>query len=142
MTDLDSKTRDVLLAVMPQLIDNIPFGMMIADQQGNILYFNSVADQFLGINRATHLREIPHLQLQKEIVRASISAGHGDAVSRPAESCVSWDRVVTNDNETRILALRTRMVRQRDRKYRVFFIDMPVNLSQQQAGPGYVPYRH
>jgi len=130
MTDLDSKTRDVLLAVMPQLIDNIPFGMMIADQQGNILYFNSVADQFLGINRATHLREIPHLQLQKEIVRASISAGHGDAVSRPAESCVSWDRVVTNDNETRILALRTRMVRQRDRKYRVFFIEDVTTLRQ------------
>ena len=130
MTDLDSKTRDVLLAVMPQLIDNIPFGMMIADQQGNILYFNSVADQFLGIDRATHLREIPHLQLQKEIVRASISAGHGDAVSRPAESCVSWDRVVTNDNETRILALRTRMVRQRDRKYRVFFIEDVTTLRQ------------
>jgi len=130
MTDLDSKTRDVLLAVMPQLIDNIPFGMMIADQQGNILYFNSVADQFLGINRATHLREIPHLQLQKGIVRASISAGHGDAVSRPAESCVSWDRVVTNDNETRILALRTRMVRQRDRKYRVFFIEDVTTLRQ------------
>ncbi|MGK9450699.1 sigma-54 interaction domain-containing protein [Acidithiobacillus caldus] len=130
MTDLDSKTRDVLLAVMPQLIDNIPFGMMIADQQGNILYFNSVADQFLGINRATHLREIPHLQLQKEIVRASISAGHGDAVSRPAESCVSWDRVVTNNNETRILALRTRMVRQRDRKYRVFFIEDVTTLRQ------------
>ena len=130
MTDLDSKTRDVLLAVMPQLIDNIPFGMMIADQQGNILYFNSVADQFLGINRATHLREIPHLQLQKEIVRASISAGHGDAVSRPAESCVSWDRVVTNNNETRILAMRTRMVRQRDRKYRVFFIEDVTTLRQ------------
>ena len=130
MTDLDSKTRDVLLAVMPQLIDNIPFGMMIADQQGNILYFNSVADQFLGIDRATHLREIPHLQLQKEIVRASISAGHGDAVSRPAESCVSWDRVVTNNNETRILAMRTRMVRQRDRKYRVFFIEDVTTLRQ------------
>jgi len=23
-----------------------------------------------------------------------------------------------------------------------FYQDMPVNLSQQQAGPGYVPYRH
>jgi len=130
MTDLDSKTRDILSAVMPQLIDNIPFGMMIADQQGNILYFNPVADQFLGIQQATQLREIPHLQLQKEIVRAAISAGHEDAVSRPAESCISWDRVVTHNNETRILAMRTRMVRQRDKKYRVFFIEDVTTLRQ------------
>ncbi|MEL5848123.1 MAG: sigma 54-interacting transcriptional regulator, partial [Candidatus Igneacidithiobacillus chanchocoensis] len=130
MTDLDSKTRDILSAVMPQLIDNIPFGMMIADQQGNILYFNPVADQFLGIQQATQLREIPHLQLQKEIVRAAISAGHEDAVSRPAESCISWDRVVTHNNETRILAMRTRMVRQREKKYRVFFIEDVTTLRQ------------
>ncbi|MEY2340534.1 hypothetical protein AB4090_00285 [Acidithiobacillus sp. IBUN Pt1247-S3] len=121
MTDLDSKAFEIVCAVMPQIMEGMTFGMMVADPQGKLLYHNPVADRFLGINSAAQLRDIPNLQLQKEIVRAAISAGHDDAVSRPAESCISWDRVVTVNNETRILALRTRMVRQRDKKYRVFF---------------------
>ncbi len=130
MTNLDSKALEVICAVMPQIMETMTFGMMVADSQGKLLYHNPVADRFLGIRSAEQLRDIPNLQLQKELVRAAISAGHDDAVSRPAESCISWDRVVTVNNETRILALRTRMIRQRDQKYRVFFIEDVTTLRQ------------
>ncbi len=130
MTHLDSKALEVICAVMPQIMETMTFGMMVADSQGKLLYHNPVADRFLGIRSAEQLRDIPNLQLQKELVRAAISAGHDDAVSRPAESCISWDRVVTVNNETRILALRTRMIRQRDQKYRVFFIEDVTTLRQ------------
>lgn len=130
MTDLDSKALEIVCTVMPQILESMTFGMMVADPQGKLLYHNPMADRFLGIHSAAQLRDIPNLQLQKEIVRAAISAGHEDAVSRPTENCISWDRVVTVDNETRILAIRTRMVRQRDQKYRVFFIEDVTTLRQ------------
>ncbi|WP_308388681.1 sigma 54-interacting transcriptional regulator [Acidithiobacillus sp. AMEEHan] len=130
MADLDDKALEIVCTVMPQILEGMTFGMMVADPQGKLLYHNPVADRFLGIQSVTQLRDIPNLQLQKEIVRAAISAGHDDAVSRPTENCISWDRVVTVDNETRILAIRTRMVRHRDKKYRVFFIEDVTTLRQ------------
>ncbi len=128
--EMDSKVQEILTAVMPQLLETMTFGMMVADVQGKLLYHNAVAKELLGFDHVTHLREITNLPLQKDMVRAAITAGHEDAVSRPTESCISWDRVISANNETRILAIRTRVVRQREQKYRIFFLEDVTTLRQ------------
>jgi len=123
MDTIDSQTLKVISAVIPQILEGMSFGLLVTDQQGKLLYHNPVADRYLGITAATHLRDIHALPLLKESVRAAISAGHEDAVSRPAGGCISWDSVVSVEGEKRILAIRNRVIPQLGTQFRVFFME-------------------
>ena len=124
MNSINTHALKAIGTVLPQLLEGMPFGLLVADQHGKLLYHNPLAERFLGITaRTTHLRDIHAVSLQKETVRAAISAGHEDAVSRPTTGCISWDSVVTVEGERRILAVRSRTVARDGGQYRLFFLE-------------------
>ena len=84
--------RDIGLILMRQLASGLAVPMLLADEHGDMLYFNEPAEVLLG-NRFDELGEMPLEQRRRIFAFRNSTASHCRTTSRRSSSpCASSDR--------------------------------------------------
>ncbi|KPK39698.1 MAG: hypothetical protein AMJ69_04870 [Gammaproteobacteria bacterium SG8_47] len=108
MADIDElvNTLEAVVAYMDE-------GVMIADQQGKVLYHNPAAGELLGAppnQPIAKLGQIGPLNLQRSLLRAALEAGEADAAGRPSGDFVRFQQMLNVNGETRMLEFHSGLV--------------------------------
>ena len=105
---------DQFVAALESILHHVEDGILIADDQQNLLYHNQLFRELLSIPKdkpLQHMSDLEGLNLKKELLRAAIDAGQTDAASRPIDSFVEFEHVHTVGDSARHLRIRSGVVR-------------------------------
>ncbi|ACL72821.1 Transcriptional regulator containing PAS AAA-type ATPase and DNA-binding domains-like protein [Thioalkalivibrio sulfidiphilus HL-EbGr7] len=83
-----------LLPMMEAVVAFIDEGVVIAERSGEVIYQNPASFELLGIEGGVpldHLKNIPGISFNKEMLRAAIEAGEVDAAGRPSGNFLSFE---------------------------------------------------
>jgi len=104
-----SKIEQFLEALEP-ILNHVDEGVLISEQNDNVLYYNSRFRELVSLNDSeplTSLLDLKAFNIKKQILRAAIDAGEVDAASRPTGSFVEFDHTLDVDDSSRFLNIRT-----------------------------------
>lgn len=105
---------DQFVAALESILNHVEDGVLIADDEQNLLYHNQLFRDLLSIPKdksLQHMSDLEGLNLKKELLRAAIDAGHTDAASRPVDSFVEFEHIHTVGDSARHLRIRSGVVR-------------------------------
>lgn len=101
------------LAVLQTLAAQLDEGLILSDDNGQIRLYNALACEMLGLAPDTqldNLRELAHVHLARNAVRAAIDHGELDAAGRPSGRFVHFTERLKVGNEWRTLQFRSGLV--------------------------------
>jgi len=104
-----SKIEQFLEALEP-ILNHVDDGVLIAEQNDDVLYYNSRFKELIPLVQSTSFRtlhDLPSLNLKKLSLRAALDAGEEDAASRPSGSFVEFDHTMDLNDSTRHLHIRS-----------------------------------
>jgi len=104
-----NKIEQFIEALEP-ILNHVDEGVLIAEQNDNILYYNSRFRELVSLPHEpmlTHLHELKTFNIKKLLLRAAIDAGEVDAASRPTGSFVDFEHTLSLDNSSRYLHVRS-----------------------------------
>jgi len=102
------------LSTVEEIVAHIDEGVIIAEQNGTILFANPSVYEILGVVPDRPLKEIRRLgeiNLQKSLLRAAIDAGEVDAAGRPSGNFVSFEERIRVGDITRFVEFRSGLVK-------------------------------
>ena len=105
---------DQFVAALESILNHVEDGILIADDEQNLLYHNPLFRELLSIPEDKSLqclKDLEGLNLKKELLRASIDAGHTDAASRPIDNFVEFEHLHMTGESARHLRIRSGVVR-------------------------------
>jgi transcriptional regulator with PAS, ATPase and Fis domain len=105
---------DQFVAALESILNHVEDGILIADDEQNLLYHNQSFRGLLSIPKdkpLQHMSDLEGINLKKELLRAAIDAGHTDAASRPIDGFVEFEHIHTAGDSARHLRIRSGVVR-------------------------------
>jgi len=104
-----SKIEQFLEALEP-ILNHVDEGVLISEQNDNILYYNSRFRELVSLPESPalkNLHELTTFNIKKLVLRAAIDAGEVDAASRPTGNFVNFEHLLTLDDSSRYLYIRS-----------------------------------
>jgi transcriptional regulator with PAS, ATPase and Fis domain len=101
---------DSVLSVMESVVCFMDEGVIVAREDGQVLFHNPAAYQLLGLpgnEPIASTKQLGSLNLQKSVLRAAIDAGEVDAAGRPSGRFVRFVHPVVVERETRYVEFHT-----------------------------------
>lgn len=95
------------------IISHIHDGVILANKQGNVMFYNPAAMNMLGIEVCESFKQIKNdsgLNLQKSILKAAFDAGEEDAAARPSGEFVKFEERLTINGTSRFIEFQTGLV--------------------------------
>ena len=111
------------------VIQHIDEGIIVADQLGKILFFNSAVKKLMGIKEnieLNKLNDIGKFNLQKSLLRAAIDSGEVDAAGKPSGNFVTFEERIKHADTYRIIEITSGLISEdesNDRKRLLLFRD-------------------
>lgn len=111
-----------LQPLLESIVSFIDEGVIIADQNGSVLYQNPACQPLLGLSAEkpiSTIKQIGPFNLQKRLLKAAIEAGEVDAAGRPSGRFVRFTERLEIGNEARYLDFHSGLVELSDHKTRL-----------------------
>ena len=102
-----------LLPVLEAVVSHIDEGVLIAEQNGRVVYANPAVARLLCLpagESVRQLRRIGPVNVQKSLLRAALDAGEVDAAGRPSGAFVRFEQKVSDCDVTRFLEFNSGLV--------------------------------
>lgn len=111
--------------LLEAVVSYIDEGVIIADQQGHVLFQNPAAGILLGLagnQPVERLHDIGKFNLQRSLLKAAIDSGEVDAAGMPSGNFVSFEQRLMFDDSYRDLEFHSGLVENEDHRPRLRLI--------------------
>lgn len=124
-----------LMPVVEAFVSHIDEGVIVADNNGKVLYHNPSASEVLALDGSrppTEIRRLGGINVQKSLLKAAIDAGEVDAAGRPSGNFVRFEEKLTVAGSVRFLEFNSGLVHLPDSDARVRLIIIHDRTGQKQ----------
>lgn len=101
------------LPLLEHIVSFIEEGVLISDEAGTVEYHNPSACELLGFSPSTpitHLSDLQEVSFRKNLLKASLLSGDGDAAARPSGQFVKFTQRVTTEQGLKHIEFHSGMV--------------------------------